>query len=69
VKSSISWSGRLTFALNVTLDGCCDHREMIVDDEGLDHFYLSDEIPRVQDHPKRRLLPASWARAQVNAGA
>jgi len=30
--------GRLTFALNVTLDGCCDHREMIADDEMLDHF-------------------------------
>jgi dihydrofolate reductase len=28
----------LTFALNVTLDGCCDHREMIADDEMLDHF-------------------------------
>jgi dihydrofolate reductase len=30
--------GRLTFAINVTLDGCCDHREMIADDEMLDHF-------------------------------
>jgi dihydrofolate reductase len=25
--------GLLTFALNVTLDGCCDHREGVVDDE------------------------------------
>ena len=25
--------GHLTFALNVTLDGCCDHREGVVDDE------------------------------------
>jgi hypothetical protein len=25
--------GLLTFGLNVTLDGCCDHREMIADDE------------------------------------
>jgi len=25
--------GLLTFALNVTLDGCCDHREMIANDE------------------------------------
>jgi dihydrofolate reductase len=25
--------GLLTFALNVTLDGCCDHREGIVNDE------------------------------------
>jgi dihydrofolate reductase len=30
--------GLLTFVLNVTLDGCCDHREMIPDDEMLDHF-------------------------------
>jgi dihydrofolate reductase len=25
--------GLLIFALNVTLDGCCDHREMVADDE------------------------------------
>jgi dihydrofolate reductase len=31
-------TGLLTFTLNVTLDGCCDHREMIADDEMLDHF-------------------------------
>jgi dihydrofolate reductase len=31
-------TGLLTFALNVTLDGCCDHREMVADDEMLDHF-------------------------------
>ncbi|HVL81799.1 MAG TPA: dihydrofolate reductase family protein [Actinomycetota bacterium] len=30
--------GLLTFALNVTLDGCCDHREGIVDDELHDYF-------------------------------
>ena len=30
--------GLLTFALNVTLDGCCDHRAVIVDDEMVDHF-------------------------------
>ena len=28
----------LTFALNVTLDGCNDHREMIADDERHDYF-------------------------------
>jgi dihydrofolate reductase len=26
------------YRVNVTLDGCCDHREMIADDEMLDHF-------------------------------
>ncbi|MEJ7729617.1 MAG: dihydrofolate reductase family protein [Polyangiaceae bacterium] len=30
--------GRLTFGINVTLDGCCDHREGIPDDELHDHF-------------------------------
>ncbi|HEY6459898.1 MAG TPA: dihydrofolate reductase family protein [Polyangiaceae bacterium] len=30
--------GFLTFCLNVTLDGCCDHRAAIADDEMLDHF-------------------------------
>ena len=30
--------GLLTFGLNVTLDGCCDHREMIADDELHDYF-------------------------------
>src|SRR5262245_28687965 len=30
--------GLLTFALNVTLDGCCDHRVGIADEELHDHF-------------------------------
>ena len=30
--------GLLTFGLNVTLDGCCDHREGIADDELLRYF-------------------------------
>jgi len=30
---TISTMGLLTFALNVTLDGCCDHRNMVADDE------------------------------------
>jgi dihydrofolate reductase len=30
--------GLLTFALNVTLDGCTDHREGIADDDLMDHF-------------------------------
>ena len=36
--------GRLTFALNVTLDGCCDHREGVADD-ALHRYYtrLMDE--------------------------
>jgi hypothetical protein len=36
--------GLLTFALNVTLDGCNDHREGIADNEMLDYFtHLMDE--------------------------
>ncbi|HTP27656.1 MAG TPA: dihydrofolate reductase family protein [Anaeromyxobacteraceae bacterium] len=37
--------GLLTFALNVTLDGCCDHREGVVDDALLRYYYtrLMDE--------------------------
>jgi dihydrofolate reductase len=36
--------GLLTFAINVTLDGCCDHREGIADDELHDYFtQLMDE--------------------------
>jgi dihydrofolate reductase len=30
--------GLLTFAINVTLDGCCDHRTGIADDELHDYF-------------------------------
>ena len=38
---------------------------------GINPFaYLADVIPRVQDHPWRRLddlLPGQWARAQASA--
>jgi hypothetical protein len=30
--------GLLTFALNVTLDGCCDHREMVANDGRLPYW-------------------------------
>ena len=47
-----------------TLVATCEAR-------GINPFaYLSDVIPRVQDHPKRRLdelLPGPWARAQASA--
>jgi dihydrofolate reductase len=37
--------GLLTFALNVTLDGCCDHREGIADDALLRYYTrLMDEV-------------------------
>jgi transposase len=47
-----------------TLVATCEAR-------GINPFaYLADVIPRVQDHPKRRLdelLPGPWARARANA--
>lgn len=47
-----------------TLVSTCEAR-------GINPFaYLADVIPRVQDHPKRRLddlLPGPWARARVDA--
>jgi len=47
-----------------TLVSTCEAR-------GINPFvYLADVIPRVQDHPKRRLdelLPGPWSRAQVDA--
>ena len=49
-----------------TLVATCEAR-------GINPFaYLADVIPRVQDHPKRRLdelLPGPWARAQAHARA
>jgi hypothetical protein len=42
--------GLLAFALNVTLDGCCDHREMIADDV---------LVPAPVD---RRKMPSTWKR-------
>src|ERR671932_195228 len=43
-RARLGGMGLLTFGLNVTLDGCCDHREGIADDELHDHFtQLMDE--------------------------
>lgn len=30
--------GNVIFAINVTLDGCCDHTKMIADEEVLEHY-------------------------------
>jgi transposase len=47
-----------------TLAATCEAR-------GINPFaYLADVIPRVQDHPKRRLdelLPGPWSRARADA--
>src|SRR6202030_556402 len=31
---------KLIFAINLTLDGCCDHTKVIADEELLDHYTL-----------------------------
>jgi len=30
---------KLIYAINITLDGCCDHTKMIADEELLEHHY------------------------------
>src|ERR1700739_1109467 len=46
----VSAMGLLTFALNVTLDGCCDRREMVANDEMLRYW------TRVMDAPGAMLF-------------
>ena len=57
-------AGASIAGLYVALVATCEAR-------GLNPFaYLADVIPRVQDHPKRRLdelLPGPWSRAQATA--
>ena len=31
---------KLIFAINITLDGCCDHTKQMVDEEALEHHAL-----------------------------
>ncbi len=52
--------GLLTFALNVTLDGCCDHREGIADD---------DEAPLVAQRLEREVDGAPGAVRVGHGGA
>ena len=55
-------AGRLTFSINVTLDGCSDHREMIADDEMLDHFtrLIGAAGARLYGRTTYELMEAYW---------
>ncbi len=54
--------GLLTFALNVTLDGCNDHREMIADDEMLDYFtgLMGDAGAMLFGRTTYELMESAW---------
>lgn len=54
--------GKLTFGLNVTIDGCCDHRVGIADGELHDHFtkLLSDTGALLYGRITYELMEAHW---------
>lgn len=54
--------GLLTFALNVTLDGCCDHREMVADDELHDYFtqLMDDAGAMLFGRTTYELMEGAW---------
>jgi len=62
VSPSAADGGRLTFSLNVTLDGCCDHRVMIADDELLDHFteLIGSAGAMLYGRTTYELMESSW---------
>ena len=64
--------GRLTFSLNVTLDGCIDHREGIADDETHAFFtrLMDDHGAMLWGRTTYELMAAYWpavARGDVDA--
>ncbi len=64
--------GRLTFSLNVTLDGCVDHREAIADDETHAFFtrLMDDHGAMLWGRTTYELMEAYWpvvARGDVDA--
>lgn len=54
--------GLLTFAINLTLDGCCDHTVGIVDDELHDYFtgLMSDAGAMLWGRTTYELMEAYW---------
>ena len=54
--------GLLTFALNVTLDGCCDHREGVADDEMLRYWTRVMDAAGAMLFGRRtyELMEAAW---------
>ena len=54
--------GLLTFALNVTLDGCCDHREMVANDEMLRYWMRGENFKRPRASYPHTLTPVRCCR-------
>lgn len=54
--------GLLTFGINVTLDGCCDHRVGIVDDELHDYFtgLMDDAGAMLWGRTTYELMESAW---------
>ncbi|NMO49713.1 dihydrofolate reductase family protein [Actinoplanes sp. TBRC 11911] len=66
--------GFLTFSLNVTLDGCVDHREGVADDETHAHFtrLMDDAGAMLWGRVTYEMMESSWpaiARGDVEAPA
>ena len=58
--------GLLTFALNVTLDGCCDHRVGVVDDAG--RAFLPSEQARAKNATVRTAVVFAMRRRDLSIG-
>lgn len=54
--------GLLTFGLNITLDGCCDHRVGIADDELHDHFtqLMDDAGAMLWGRTTYEMMESAW---------
>jgi dihydrofolate reductase len=54
--------GLLTFALNVTLDGCCDHREAVADDALLRYYtrLMDDAEGMLFGRATYELMESAW---------
>src|ERR1044072_6544350 len=64
--------GLLTFSINVTLDGCVDHREGIADDETHEHFtrLLDEGGAMLWGRPTYEMMEVYWplvARGEMHA--
>jgi dihydrofolate reductase len=66
--------GRLTFSINLTLDGCVDHQEGIADDETHAHFtrLLDESGAMLWGRTTYEMMESAWppvARGEVDAPA
>lgn len=63
--------GLLTFAINVTLDGCCDHTAGIVDDELHDYFtgLMDDASAMLWGRTTYEMMESAWPAIARDEGA